>query len=382
MESTDLSEVQAERLDNLWGFQYIRDVVRNGLCTFCGACIALCDKISSGDEVAEVEVCLTDCPTCILTCPRFELLKPELEWKLFGKKREDETLGNFLESYTAGAKDSKILEVCQDGGVTTAFLKYLLDNDVVDGVVSVKGTEWKPEAFLAKSFEELIEGAGTKYTSCPSLIEVARSVIEEKLERLAFIGTPCQIQALRNIQTTPQYGIMGDKVKVVVGLFCMESYCNALIEDEIKRKLGLKLDDITKFDIKGKYMNISLKGKEEPLRVPLEEIKRYVREGCHVCLDFASELADVSIGSVGSPNGWCTVLTRTSLGDALYRGAVEKGEIESRPLEDLEAVRKISKRKQRANLEYIAEKIPKIQFSRGGGIDLARIYRTYRWRSE
>ncbi len=381
MESSSLSEVQAEKLDPLWDFRYVKDVVQNGLCTFCGACIALCDKIKVGDEVAEIETCLTDCPTCIPTCPRSELLKPELEWKLFGKNREDESLGVFLESYTAKAADPKILDVCQDGGVTTAFLKYLLDNDVVDGVVSVKGTEWKPEGFLARSFEELIEGAGTKYTSCPSLTEVARAVIEEKLERLAFIGTPCQIQAIRGIQKTPDYKIIGDKIKVVVGLFCMESYWNTLIEEKIKGELGLKLEDITKIDIKGKYMNIYLKGKDDPLQVPLKEIKEYTRDACHVCLDFASELADVSIGSVGSPNGWCTVLTRTQLGDGLYRGMMEKGEIESIPLEDIEAVRKLSSKKQRINLKNIAEKIPKIQVSRRGGINLARVYRTYRWRS-
>jgi coenzyme F420 hydrogenase subunit beta len=381
MESASVAEVQAERLDPLWDFQYVKDVVQNELCTFCGACIALCDKIKAGDEVADLGACPSDCPTCV-PCPRFELLKPEIEWNLFGKKREDETLGIFLETYTARAKDPRVLDVCQDGGVTTAFLKYLLENGVVDGVVSVKGVEWRPKGFLAKSFEELITGAGTKYTSCPSIVEVARAITEKKLERLAFIGTPCQIQAMRSIQAASDYKIIGEKIKVVVGLFCMESYYDTLLEEEIKGKLGLNLDDITKIDIKGKYMNISLKRDEEPLRVPLKDIKEYTREPCHSCLDFASELADVSIGSVGSPNGWCTVLTRTKLGEDLYRGAVEKGEIESKALEDLEAVRKISKKKQKTNLEYITEKIPKIQVSRRGGINLAIIYRTYRWRSE
>ena len=382
MESSSLPETRVEKLDPQWDFRYVKDVVRNGLCTFCGACIALCDKITVGDEVAEVEECAVDCPSCIPTCPRSVLLKSELEWKTFGETRNDETLGHFLESYTAKANDSKVLDVCQDGGVTTAFLKYLLENDVVDGVISVKSSNWKPEGYLARSFDELIEGAGTKYTSCASLIDLAKAVTEEKLERLAFIGTPCQIQGIRSIQKTADYRILGDKVKVIVGLFCMESYFNSLLDEAIEGKLGLKLDDIAKIDIKGKYMNIYTKGNEEPQKVPLTEVKEHTRDACHVCLDFASELADVSIGSVGSPNGYCTVLTRTRLGEELYKDAVGKGEIESKALEDLEVVRKISMKKQRLNLKNIGEKLPKIQISGKSGINLARLYRTYRWRSD
>lgn len=381
MESTAVTEGRAEELHSRWDIRYIKDVVENGLCTFCGACIALCDKIKPGKEVADVAACPSDCPTCI-PCPRLELLKPELEWKLFGKKKGDETLGNYIGAYAAKTSDAEILKVCQDGGVATTLLKYLLENRIVDGVVSVRGKGWKSEGFLARGLGGLMEGAGTKYTSCPSLVAVARSITEEGLERLAFIGTPCEVQAIRKIQDTPDYRIIGDKVRVVLGIFCMESYYNALIDEFVRGKLGIVTDGITKFDIKGQYMNIHLKGKRDSIRVPLEEIKRYTREACHACLDFSAELADISIGSVGSPSGWSTVLTRTKLGDEIYEGAVEKGVIASERLKDLEEVRKISRKKQRANLRNIAEKLPKMQISRRGGINLAKIYRTYRWRSE
>jgi len=31
--------------------------------------------------------------------------------------------------------------------------------------------------------------------------------------------------------------------------------------------------------------------------------------GCHVCLDYVSNLGDISTGSVGSPDGWSTSLS-------------------------------------------------------------------------
>ena len=51
-------------------------------------------------------------------------------------------------------------------------------------------------------------------------------------------------------------------------------------------------------------------------------------DGCSVCTDFTAELADISVGSVGSAEGWSTVITRTERGDELVRGASERGYIE------------------------------------------------------
>jgi coenzyme F420 hydrogenase subunit beta len=364
-----------------WDIRYIKDVVENGLCTYCGSCIALCDKISEGTEVADVSQCPGDCPTCV-PCPRSELLKQDLEWKIFGKTREAETLGNFLEVHAAKTKDGKILEVGQDGGVVTTILKHALDEGIVDGVISVRGSEWKAEAYLARDFEELLIGACTKYTSAPSLVELTEAVIRKNLKNVAFVGTPCQIQGLRKIMDDPNYDIIGRRVGLVVGLFCMESYFHTMLDD-VRKRLGVSLVDITKMDIKGKYLNISVKGRDEPEKIPLEDVKEFTRDACHFCVDFAGELADISVGSVGSPKGLSTVMTRTEAGKNVFGGAVKAGALESKPIEDdLEKVRKISWKKQKKNLENIAEKIPAMDIPVKGGFNLSRIYRVYRWRSD
>lgn len=371
----------AQTLCGEWNIRYIKDVVENGLCTYCGSCVALCDKIFRGEEVADVAQCPGDCPTCV-PCPRSDLLKPELEWKIFGKTRETETLGNFEDVYAAKTKDSKVLEVCQDGGVVTTILKYALEEGIVDGVVSVKDLEWKAEPFLARNFDELIIGASTKYTSAPSLVALTEAVTREDLKNVAFVGTPCQIQGLRKILDNPNYDIIGKRVGLVVGLFCMESYFHTMLDD-VRQKLGVSLVDIIKMDIKGKNLNVYVKGKDEPTRISLDDVKEFTRDACHFCLDFAAELADVSVGSVGSPKGWSTVLTRTKQGSDVFEGALKKGMLESQAVgDDLKKVRKISWKKQKANLENIADKIPKMDIPSRGGVNLARIYRIYRWGSD
>jgi len=381
IKSVSAAKQLAQTLCGEWNIRYIKDVVENGLCTYCGSCVALCDKIFEGDEVANVTKCPGDCPTCV-PCPRSDLLKTDLEWKIFGKTREAETLGNFLDAHVAKTTDKKVLGVAQDGGVVTTLLKYALEEGVVDGVISVRGLEWKAEAFLAKNFDELLIGASTKYTSAPSLVELTEAVTRKGLKNVAIVGTPCQIQGLRKILDDPNYDIIGKKVGLVVGLFCMESYFHTMLDD-VRKKLGVSLVDITKMDIKGKNLNVYVKGKDEPAKIPLDDVKEFTRDACHFCVDFAAELADISVGSVGSPKGWSTVLTRTKRGIEVFDGAVKAGALESQPIgDDLEKVRKISWKKQKSNLQNIADKIPKMDLPSRSGVNLARIYRTYRWRSD
>jgi coenzyme F420 hydrogenase subunit beta len=68
--------------------------------------------------------------------------------------------------------------------------------------------------------------------------------------------------------------------------------------------------------------------------VKLEETDQYTFKGCGPCFDFASELADVSVGSVGSPDSWSTVLTRTDLGEKLYSSALAAGVVQEKAVSD------------------------------------------------
>jgi len=61
--------------------------------------------------------------------------------------------------------------------------------------------------------------------------------------------------------------------------------------------------------------------------VKIEEADEFTFPGCGPCFDFASELADISVGSVGSADGWSTVLTRTDAGEQLYGAALAAGAV-------------------------------------------------------
>ena len=108
---------------------------------------------------------------------------------------------------------------------------------------------------------------------------------------------------------------------------------------------------VTKFEIKsGKF--IAHRENEPPFEVKLGKVKHLVRPCCKVCKDFTSEFSDLSVGNVGSPDGWSTVLVRTEKGEKALKAAEKAGLIEVQPLEEGERgknfVVKLSKIKREA----------------------------------
>lgn len=165
----------------------------------------------------------------------------------------------------------------------------------------------------------------------------------------AFVGVPCQIQALRKTNQ------LADKFKdtLSIGLFCRENWSfscmRALVEDDY----GVAMDSIDKFDIKKGKLILAHNG--SVTEIPLAQTHPYVRINCQICLDFSAELADISVGAVGSPKGWSTVMARTKSGAKLLEGAIDKGYIEAKDLKDVKPgiglVERISKEKLDENLE-------------------------------
>ncbi|RMF90757.1 MAG: hydrogenase [Methanobacteriota archaeon] len=164
----------------------------------------------------------------------------------------------------------------------------------------------------------------------------------------AFVGVPCQIQALRKTQE-----LVGDfKDTVSIGLFCRENWSfscmRALVEDDY----GVKMESIDRFDIKkGK---LKLFHGDSVTDIPLAKTHPYVRINCQICLDFSAELADVSVGAVGTPKGWSTVIVRTKKGAELVDGAAAKGYIEVKDIGEVKPgvgiIKRLSKEKREENL--------------------------------
>jgi coenzyme F420 hydrogenase subunit beta len=68
--------------------------------------------------------------------------------------------------------------------------------------------------------------------------------------------------------------------------------------------------------------------KREVIHVPFQVMDEFARPACFACTDFANEYADISCGGIGSPDGYTTVILRTTAGETLYNRAKEDHAIE------------------------------------------------------
>jgi coenzyme F420 hydrogenase subunit beta len=313
-----------------------KNVVLSGRCVGCAACVVVCpfaclDYVEHKPEV--VKECKV-CGICPQVCPRYELPWIALEEFLFGRKsKDDEDFGVYQRLAIAQATDKNILRVCQDGGVASALLTYAMKSGIIDGVASCGVSEEKPlypMPKLATTQKDVLACAGTRYFYSPNLLAFQEGV-KQNNRCLAFVGTPCQIHAIRRIQLVPLKKYV-DRLGFAIGLMCTESFSyEGLLEKHIRRTLGINPSDIRKMNIKGKLIVTLNKGGNT--EIPLTEAKQYATTSCVLCSDFSSELADISVGGLGLSE-WTFTIVRTKKGLEIFESAENAGALKTRSVEE------------------------------------------------
>ncbi|MFX1257121.1 MAG: Coenzyme F420 hydrogenase/dehydrogenase, beta subunit C-terminal domain, partial [Promethearchaeota archaeon] len=275
------------------------------------------------------------CGLCYFVCPRTFLPVKILNMNQenISEINEYSKIGHFIEVYSARTKVKEISEVCQDGGISSTTLHYLFDKKKIDFALGAKMSDdpWRPEPILIKNKNDLISTAGTKYVNNPNLKLL--NDLNSDNETLAVVGVPCMMQALLKSEIYNIGFPSLNNVKYRIGIFCMESFSyDSFLK--ICEKLNVDINNIKKTNInKGKFFVYTKNGEE--LNIPIKEITNLAREDCEVCFDLTSESADISVGSIGSPSGWNTVIIRTERGKKLYEELILNDLIESKPIEEV-----------------------------------------------
>jgi len=186
---------------------------------------------------------------------------------------------------------------------------------------------WRPKPVIARTVNEILSCTGSKYTIASTLCNYNDAINKFKLKRLAFVGMPCQIQAVRKLQLSSPLSKEYGKFSLIIGLFCYSNYSYDLMETFIQGELGVSLKNIEKIDVShGKFYIYIKDGSIK--EVPIKEIKKYTWESCHYCKDYTAEIADISVGSVGAlKNDWNSVILRTDIGAKIFNEAVKAKKI-------------------------------------------------------
>jgi len=309
-------------------------VIDPGYCIRCGLCASFCRHIELVDGVPTmVGKCTLDkgavaCSLCYDNCPQTLVVRGD-------------GIGRALDVVAARSTEPAVLEVAQDGGAVSEMLRYLFESGSIEAAVITEHTrELRTKASVITSADEVLRGAGAKYSSSHSLALVS-SLVKQGTERIAVVGTPCQIRGLSNATKR----LFGDKLEPIkIGLFCMENFdyekLHALLAERgITHIRKMAIREGTLFITK---MDGSVEG------IDIRELDEAVLGGCRHCVDFTAEHSDISAGSVGSEQGYTTLIIRTERGRELFEACLGAGRLETASV-DSGIVLKLAELKRKKN---------------------------------
>ncbi|HEX2180839.1 MAG TPA: Coenzyme F420 hydrogenase/dehydrogenase, beta subunit C-terminal domain [Rubrobacteraceae bacterium] len=369
----------------VWFWDLEQAVIDADRCVQCGVCVAACptDSIGIGeDDLPKLVKMCTGCSLCWDFCPRGGL-RHEATWKLgSAPQREDdnsgaergfrldqarqngsngssnghgfitgngtarsvEGIGHVHESYTARVDPT--IEGAQDGGVVSALLISLLEAGQIDGALVARESKeepWKGEAFLATTPEEVRESAGSFYNQTLALAHVDFEGYElPPNPRIAVVGTPCEIEGIKAMQARPwTWGSSRvEAITLTIALLCTKSFnYEKLMLEEVRDRRGVDLDEVGRVDvIRGKLIVQDREG-ETIFEEPIRDFHGAALKGCDECADFMGHAADISVGSVGSADGYSSVLIRSEEG--LEAFSYVRGQLLTRSLDKPQALDKL-----------------------------------------
>lgn len=317
----------------------MKEIVLKDRCTGCAACVEVC-PVDVFDYIGDKPVdrrhssCIF-CGMCAAVCPPARLGSSSLSNTLITGNVRDDGFGKYRTAVLARTKDQDILQRAQDGGIVTTLLAHALDEKIVDAVIVgdiAKGQPLKPIPRLVTTKEQLLSSAGSRYTYSANTSKLREAF--DKDIRVAVVGVPCQINGLRHSQTgeTADFDFTAwfrKKVVFTVGLFCSEVFSNKGLND-LSTRTNIPLSEIANLNVKGKVIVKTKDGNE--VVSSLKQMRKFMRPACNNCWDYSAELADIACGGIGL-KGWTFTVARTELGQSLYDKLVEKGLIETMPLE-------------------------------------------------
>ncbi|MEM7043862.1 MAG: Coenzyme F420 hydrogenase/dehydrogenase, beta subunit C-terminal domain [Pseudomonadota bacterium] len=259
---------------------------------------------------------------------------PAMERRVHGRARDPDTtpdelfFGPFRRMVQARLKVGR--PGAQWTGIATRLGERLLETDAVDAVIAMKPDpedRWKPLPALITDPTDMASCRGMRMGYAPllSLIEPARDAGHR---RLALVGIPCQVYALRALEAE-----LGLDELYVIGTPCSDNTTTERFH-EFLALLSDRPETITYLEFRADYhVELRFKNgdvKEIPfLKLPISKLAPdFFPLTCRTCVDYTNALADITVGYMGG-RGDQWLLVRNDRGKRLLD--LLGDEIDARP---------------------------------------------------
>lgn len=246
---------------------------------------------------------------------------PRLEHAVHGRARDPDRpdelhFGPFRRMVRAALKPPRA--GAQWTGITTRLAERLLETKAVEAVLTMApdpADRWRPVPVLVTDPAQLARCRGMRMGYAPllALLEPARA---QGITRLAVIGIPCQVYALRALEAE-----LGFERLYVIGTPCSDNTTTerfheflALLDERPETISYLEFRADYRVEIRhddGRVRTVSF------LKLPISKLPSdFFPLTCRTCVDYTNVLADVTVGYMGG-QGKQWLIVRNARGEEL-----------------------------------------------------------------
>ena len=227
----------------------------------------------------------------------------------------------------AKAKDEEIATKGECGGAVSALFKYLLDQDLVDGVLTLTRGEdiYDGIPILVEDSKDIISTCGSLHCAPTMFGDLISKYLTDM--RLAVSVKPCDAMAINEL--IKRHQINEDNL-YKIGLNCGGAVMPISAQKMIEMFYDVDPSEVVKEEIdKGKFIIELEDGTHKSVEIDELEEKGFGRRiNCQRCELKIPRNADLACGNWGAEPGWTFIEVVTEKGAKLLNDAKKGGYIE------------------------------------------------------
>jgi coenzyme F420 hydrogenase subunit beta len=332
--------------------RFQNEVIQPGNCTHCGACVGLHPELLEFRQTAAGPLPVARQPLtgeadrslalAWAVCSGRGVPYPDLLRHLHSGSDSiaDPLLGTYRQVYTGYAAEPAIRRRGASGGVISRVLIHLLETGQVEGAIVLQQGLHDPETaspVIATNREQVLAAAQSVYAVTPML-----TILPEMAAfagRLAFVGLPEQVTALRLLQAAGHPA--AQKVVFVAGPYTGTNMYAGAVRAFLRMQGVPESIAITALQWRAGEWPGYLQVKTADGRVFQAQkfyynylIPFYISRNCQITPDFTNEATDLSVGDAWSPQfeaaggGHSVVVARSERAERVLAVMQAAGELE------------------------------------------------------
>ena len=279
------------------------DAPYRSLCTDCGI-----SRTSNPKRCGEA---------CQFIKPNYPALETQVHGRPRDLSRPDELhFGPFIKMLRAGLKNPST--GAQWTGITTRIGERLLETGAVDAILTMTEDpedRWKPLPIIIDKASDMAKCRGMRMGYAP-LLSLLEPAIAKGYKKMAVIGIPCQVYALRALEKE-----LGLEKLYVIGTPCSDNTTTENFHHFLSL-ISSEPEEINYLEFRADYhVEVRFKSgkkKEIPfLQLPLSTLPNdFFPLTCRTCVDYTNVLSDITVGYMGG-QGEQWLIVRNQRGEEL-----------------------------------------------------------------